>query len=221
MPKSASNACNGTSILRLLATGPQSLDLICRHVYGKPAPIGSRARMNVRGIVGRLIAAGHVDRIGKVNATLRNQGGATFDATAKGRAFLSAGKTITSGANGPRTGVPKKSAGMRQRIWHALRLKQKATTLELCELIHEEGDPDPIKVTDNARKYFTALARAGIVKKLNTRASGQEPSSRGFLRYALLRDLGPRAPLTGKTFVTNPNAPDTEARIPYAERKAK
>lgn len=208
--------CDGTTVLRFLVErGPQSLDVICRHVLGQVAPVGSQARRNVRSVIGRLIGAGLAERHGRANSSLQNRDAAIFAATEAGECWIAAGKTVTSGANGPRTGVPKKSAGIRQRIWEVLRRKQKATLNDLVEMAWRDGDPEAVKVIDNARKYLTALARAGIVKKLATRAPGFAPSSNGFNRYALLRDLGPRAPLTGRTFVTNPNAPDTEARILY------
>jgi hypothetical protein len=215
----AASSCDGTTVLRLLVDqGPQSLDAICRHVLGKPAPIGSQARRNVRAVIGRLIGGGLVERQGRANGSLRNQDVAIFAAARAGHAFVASGKTITSGPRGAMTGVPKKDAGMRQRLWEVLRRKQKATLADLVELARRDGDPDPVKVIDNARKYMRGLARAGIVKKLASRVPGFSPTSNGFNRYVLLLDLGPRAPLTGKRFVTNPNAPDTEARIAYRER---
>lgn len=222
MAKAARDSCDGTTVLTLLVSGPQSLDAICRHVYGgKVVAVGDQRRKNARAAVGRLIAAGHAHRIGKPNSTLQNQGAAIFDATAAGRAFIASGKKVTSGPKGPFNGVTNRTGGMRQRIWEALCAKPRATLDDLVGLIHRPSDPDPVKVTDNARKYLKALSRAGIVRRLKDRAPGFAPTSNGFVRFQLLRDLGPLAPLTGKTFVTDPNAPDSAAaRIPYLTEKS-
>lgn len=202
----------------LVGQGPQSLDAICLHVLGAIPRAHARPRKYVQMAIGRLMARSLVERHGRPNSTLANKGPAIFAATKAGHDLVAAGKAISSGPVKAMTGVVKKDAGMRQRLWEVLRRKQKATLADLVELARRDGDPDPVKVIDNARKYMRALARAGIVKKLATRAPGYSPTSNGFNRYVLLLDLGPRAPLTGKRFVTNPNAPDTEARIAYRER---
>jgi hypothetical protein len=71
-----------------------------------------------------------------------------------------------------------------------------------------------------ARTFLKALARAGIVKALADRAPGAAPTSNGNRRFKLVRDLGRRAPITGRDFITDPNADGVDnARIPYQVEK--
>lgn len=225
MRKAVRQGCDGTTVLKVLVSGgPCTLDTLCRAIFGKPQPVNSNGRKNIRTAIGRLIKNDLAISAQPAQQTFPiNHAGVTFDATAAGRKFIADGKTLTGGPKGPNSGAPvaKNGSDLRQRFWNALRMKEKATLVDVVELAHRDDDPDPVKVTANARRYFDALERAGIVKRLGVKAAGIGPHSRGHIRFALLKDLGGRAPLAGRTFLTNLNAPVTEARIAYAERKKK
>lgn len=140
---------------------------------------------------------------------------AHYRITDKGNGFVRAGKRITSGPKGNLTGVPKARSGNgRALIWNALRMKRCATLPELAELCRTKKHSDPKKVSENARKYLNALRRAGIVVVMARREEGHAPSSNGYLRFRLLRDLGPKAPVPCRLFVFDVNSSE---RIAYRE----
>jgi hypothetical protein len=68
-----------------------------------------------------------------------------------------------------------------------------------------------------ARTYLLLLCRAGVALRLRDREPGFAPSSNGFVRYALMKDLGPIAPVTRANALFDPNA---RKHIAYATRKA-
>ena len=47
---------------------------------------------------------------------------------------------------------------------------------------------------NNLRRYLKALAGAGVVRRMKRRVAGTRPTSNGFLKYQLLRDIGEIAP---------------------------
>lgn len=113
-----------------------------------------------------------------------------------------------------RNGPPRIIADTkRQKYWTALRIAGKATLVDLVETASRRGD-DPAKAIGNARKYLKALAKAGVAAVLPLRAKGHAPTSNGFLRFAIVRDLGPLAPIVRHKGVFDPNTRET---IPYAE----
>jgi hypothetical protein len=209
-----------TAILHILAASAEavSLDDICRALDPyKPRGPGAQHRRNVINSLGKLMTGGHA--VSHRVKALHNQGGASYAATAKGRALIAADGKIKSGQkgpeNGPRDPLPN---SMRQRIWTAFRMSGKATLTDLAELIHREGDPAGVKVIDNARKYLKGLCRAGIAVQMRGRVAGSAPSSNGHLRFGVINDIGPKAPVCGAKDVFDPNA---RKRIPYkAEKKA-
>lgn len=96
-----------------------------------------------------------------------------------------------SGNAAPR--MPRaKNDTLRARVWAALRAMKKATIPELLELAAGGNERDP---HSNARRYLRILASAGVVRLLDHRAPGLALTSNGFQRYALIDDLGPKAPI--------------------------
>jgi|GEM_PF-3632899 len=141
-----------------------------------------------------------------------------YAATAKGRKLNKEGGRITSGCQGNWNAPPRVMPDTaRQRIWSAFRRAKKATFAELVEVVRDDGE-DAAAMIENTRKFFKALARAGIALQLRDRADGFAPTSNGFHRYALVKDLGKLAPVTGKKCVFDPN---TGERIQYQKKEKK
>jgi hypothetical protein len=203
------------ALLRLIADagGPVSASALCVSMGTKP-PIERRnpARKRVIEALGRLMRKKLVMPGNRRN---NNEGVEPYyELTVAGRAFVSAGKTVTSGPAGPLTGQRRLAPdGLRARFWNALRIKKKATVADIVEAAWRPDDCLHARAIDNARHYLHALVRAGIVVKMAVRDPGYAPTSNGFVRFALVRDLGPDAPVTSKAHVFDPNA---RAKIPYA-----
>ena len=172
-------------------------------------------RKAVIACLGRLTAKKLVERV-----TKRKGFGAgeepLYVATKTGAAFARAGKRLTSGPNGPHTGARKPIEGsFRARLWNAFRMQKKATLNSLIEIARLPSDGD--QVANNALKFMNALVRAGVAARLPTREKGYAPTSNGFVRFALIRDLGPLQPVAGTVSLINPN--EGERFIPYADAK--
>jgi hypothetical protein len=75
---------------------------------------------------------------------------------------------------------------LRQRAWDALRMLQKTTLEEICLLSKEGGERD---IESALGKYVRALDRAGYLQRLPIKAAN------GALRYRLVRNSGPQAPV--------------------------
>lgn len=142
--------------------------------------------------------------------------GIRYLATMAGVAFVRAGKTVASGPTGPHTGVRKQKETFRADLWRAIRQKRKVTVSGLLELAMPDGS-DAARAQRNVQTYLNALAKVRIVTALEIRAGGDSPFSRGCIRYALLRDLGPQAPqlCLKKGFVFDPNSRE---RIAFPEK---
>lgn len=200
-----------TKTLHALAAGPLSIDdlaaLVCR------CPPTRRCRKQVIECVGRLMQNGLARRadvatVSEAFAANRERRVPVYRLTAEGRAWFVSGRAITSGPKGPHNGIAKGSEDtLRARAWRALRMMpdKRATLPDLVEAARRDGDPAPEKAIENLRKYLGLLARAGIVIKLAARAEGFAPTSNGFTRFAILDDLGPKAPIPTKGELLNPN----------------
>jgi hypothetical protein len=75
---------------------------------------------------------------------------------------------------------------LRQRAWEALRMLQKTTLEELCLLTKEGAERD---IESALGKYVRALEAAGYLQRLPIKAPN------GALRYRLVRNSGPQAPV--------------------------
>ena len=174
-------------------------------------------RKQVLECIGRLAKRKLVERTNP-GRTLRNQTEPFYRATKAGVRFVDEGKRVTSGPTGPHTGVRRGSQeSFRARLWRALRIQKKATIPDLIEVARNARDAE--NITSNALRYLQALESAGIVAKLPTREKGHAPSSPGFIRWAILRDLGPLAPAAGAKRLVDPNAVGDARFIPYQEAK--
>lgn len=133
--------------------------------------------------------------------------------TAAGRAALAAGRKIRSGPNGPETGHRRRDRGIRQRVWNALRTGKKLTVDDLIMRACEGEERDP---RSNVRKYLVALARAGYVRQMPVREPGLNPTSNGCVRWWLVKDTGPAAPVArmSRRALWDVN---TEEQIPFAD----
>lgn len=92
----------------------------------------------------------------------------------------------------------KPARDAKQRAWATMRRHRQFTTADL-QMLAEIGK-------DNILKYLKALAAVGVVECIKDRDSGR---SMGHKTWRLLKDLGPRRPLTwkdGRVFDPNTDA---------------
>ncbi len=159
-------------------------------------------------------------RVGTAMATLmsrglvRSVGRGRYALTAAGRQVVTSGKEIRSGPRGLHTGVRRPAQDtLRARLWRALRLKRKASLPELLTLAARGSERAAER---NAWMYLRALHSAGYIQKLPSRAPGTHPNSRGHIKWLVIRDTGPRAPIVRRRHreMVDPN---TGERFPLGE----
>lgn len=207
-----------TDVLRALARskGPLNITAICLSLDVDATSM--RERKSVIRAIGNLVSRKLVSRV-KPPATDKRAfepPTVTYQATADGRKFAAAGKEIEPGPRGPHTGPFKEGREtLRARVWSTLRTFQKATIPELLES-WLSADDDEKAAADNVAKYLKALVRAGVVVEMKVRSKGFAPTSNGFKRFMLMRDLGPKAPQISRGWVFDQNRGE---RIAYAEDK--
>ena len=136
-----------------------------------------------------------------------------FRAMSAGREFLAQGQAVQPGPKGPHTGKPQpQSQGLRARAWAAMRAQGQFTVGGLVEIAVKGGEAYP---HNNIRAYVRKLEAAGYVARLRRRQAGTAPTSNGYIRYLLLKNTGPKAPIwrlrTGVLF-----DPNTRAEINFA-----
>ena len=123
---------------------------------------------------------------------VRSVGPSCYVLTAAGHRVVESGREIRSGPRGLHTGVRRPAQDtLRARLWRALRLKRKASLPQLLTLAARGSER---AAENNAWMYLRALHSAGYIHRLATRAPGESPSSRGRIRWLMLRDTGPMAP---------------------------
>jgi hypothetical protein len=210
-----------TSVLRFIAEAvlPPDIDAIVRYMQRRETTkTFPRLRKQVMECVGRLLQNKLVQRCDVKRRVFGEPVIALYCLTDAGEAAVASGKRITSGPNKPLV-APRKSAAstFRARLWAAFRISKKATLPDLIELAREDRDADDVH--SNALRYLTALVRAGVAARLPTREPGYAPSSPGFVRFALIRDLGPGAPIAAAKSLVDPNAEGDARFIPYGEKK--
>lgn len=167
-----------TAVLHALAADE------CRMVDDVATRAGLSNRITVKA-VGSLISRGFATRAERGCYTL----------TDEGEAFRAGGNIIKSGPRGPLNGAmrrPRRQT-MRDRLWHAIRIKGKASLRELLETASASDDDGD--GYSNAQRYLRALHCAGYLRLLPRREAGTALTSNGYQRYQLLRDTGPQAPL--------------------------
>ncbi len=171
-------------------------------------PMTGMGRKDVVRAVGKLIGKGYAER--------KDIG--CYTLTAEGEAFRASGQKFKPGTY-KRTAKhwrPRPNS-MRDRLWAAIRIRQKASMPELIELASRDDKERTKAAYDGAWRYIDTLARVGILRELPTRAPGTALTSNGFKRWQLVTDLGPVAPQIRKnaTEVYDPNA-DQSFPIPTA-----
>lgn len=116
-----------------------------------------------------------------------------FQLTAAAREALASGTEVVfrSGPRGPTPRTRPVAGSLRARLWHAMRIREKFTIGDLLGLAAQDETQAPC----NAGRYLSDLARAGYVRVLARRAPGHKPTSNGCLRYSLIRNTGPLAPI--------------------------
>ncbi len=197
---------HSTLVLRALCGDPLGPSTVLYLVNDTGLP-----RKKILNALGRLIAARLAQRI----EIPRKFGPrhCQYSPTAKGIALILCGGRVAPGPKGPLNGQRKtRKETFRARLWTALRMKRKATVPELVEAARRGYEKN---AANNAQGFMRQLARAGIVTVLPVRAKGFAPSSPGFGRYALARDLGPKCPLAGRKHLFDPNS---GTKTPYREK---
>lgn len=113
--------------------------------------------------------------------------------TAAGRAAHQAGTIrLTSGPKGKHIAARINRGTLRERAWTAMRLKGKFSIADLAMLCMQGTERD---IESNLRKYLRALERVGYVRQLAIREHGSALTSNGFVRYQLMVNTGPLAPV--------------------------
>ncbi len=137
--------------------------------------------------------------------------------TRAGRAAIAEGARLRSGPKGPRTGHLVREGTLRARAWAAMRIKGKFSIDDIVMLCVAGGERD---VRSNLGKYFRALARAGYLRPLPTREAGIAPTSNGAIRYLLVENTGPKAPVwsMSRRRLYDPN---TEEEITFVDELPK
>lgn len=147
-------------------------------------------------------------RLAKLIATLERRGLATapkigcYRRTPRGDKIVATSAPLRSGPTKP-SGPRPSSDGLRARAWRALRMLKKATLAEILEIADAGEQKSP---SSNLYRYFGALIRAGVMVKLDRREAGAAMTSNGFVRWSLIRDLGPIAPVMRHGGVFDPNS---------------
>jgi len=130
-------------------------------------------RKAVTQAVGKLIRRGLVERAER----------GCFHLTATGKVAQLHDVPLTSAPLRPFTDMRKHRKSLRVRAWRAMRVQQKFTIGEI-EAMAARGEKH---ANGGIQRYLLLLERAGYLRRLRKR--GRE------LRYALVRDTGPEAPM--------------------------
>lgn len=112
--------------------------------------------------------------------------------TPAGIAAWREGAKLRSGPKGAHIGRKTVSGTVRERAWSALRITGKGSIPDVIMLAAEGGERD---IANNIGKYFSALERAGYLRQLRVREPGTSPTSNGHVRWLLVRNSGPLAPV--------------------------
>ncbi|SDH90125.1 hypothetical protein [Roseospirillum parvum] len=123
-----------------------------------------------------------------------------FRLTDHGRAHVAAGTPLTSAPIKQFTAMRRHRDSLRVRAWRAMRMRGKFTIADVAGLALRPGERE-----GEVQRYLRTLFRAGYLRRL----AGGGPC----LRYALVRDTGPEAPMLidGRRAVRDPNTGDTVA----------
>lgn len=116
--------------------------------------------------------------------------------TEAGELARAEGRRRAAGPSAPAGPGDPRPAGLRTRVWRALRMLRKASLPELLEIAATDAETAATgRTANNAGRYLAALAAAGVVTVMPDRDPGTAPTSNGFKRYLLVEDLGPLTPV--------------------------
>lgn len=212
--------CDQLSILRALvaAKEPMTIDaLVAAKLCGEGGHVHARAqRHQIIKTLGKLGQRNFARRINPLaRGNFHEHDPALYEATDAGRAHVKSGAPLPVP---PRTSGVKRTSELRERLWRALRQMpgKRGTLPEVVELVIKPGEKFD-RLLDQAHKYFLPLVRAGVLVQLGQRAGGNALTSNGFVRYALIRDLGAAAPVSGAKRVFDPN---TNEQLPFIKKPA-
>ncbi|MCM0081813.1 hypothetical protein L4X63_09450 [Geomonas sp. Red32] len=133
--------------------------------------------------------------------------------TDAGRSAIAEGNGCMPGPKGPTGPVCRRRNTIRQRLWLALRIERKGTIQGIVSLILQDGE-DAALLTTNAQKYFSALCRANYLTRLPGRSEGTAPTSNGYVRYLLVENTGPKAPMVRRLELALYD-PNTGKSVPF------
>lgn len=115
-----------------------------------------------------------------------------FRLTSAGRKHKHEGSVIAGSINF--NGIPPPARNtLRFRLWNALRNEEKAQTVD--QLLEMAVNGEETSPHNNACTYLRALETAGYVVRMARKAKGPARTSPGLIRFRLVRDTGPDAPV--------------------------
>ncbi len=115
-----------------------------------------------------------------------------FQLTAAGQAAAKRGEQITPGPNGEHKAARRAMPDtLRQRAWNAIRIQRRFTIQDILTAAATGAEAN---AENNLQRYFKALCKAGVLRRLPKRQAGSALTSNGFAQYTLVRDLGHVAP---------------------------
>lgn len=128
-----------------------------------------------------------------------------------GLVLVKTGGEVKSGPRGE-TAAKQHTGTLRVKTWRAMRQRKKFSLNDLIVLV---ADGDEKAIESNVGKYLRALERTGYLTRMARRAAGTATTSNGFLRYLLVRDSGPLAPVwrQGKSAVYDPNTQEEHGYV--------
>lgn len=126
-----------------------------------------------------------------------------YKITSAGLVLIQSGGEVKSGPRGE-TAAKQHTGTLRVKSWRAMRQRKKFSLNDLIVLV---ADGDEKSIESNLGKYLRALERAGYLTRMARREAGTATTSNGYLRYLLVRDSGPIAPVwrPSKNAVYDPN----------------
>lgn len=128
---------------------------------------------------------------------ISRSGRGCFALTAAGQTAIAEGGKLRAGPRGPQeSGQRRRDPGMRQRIWNTLRTGRKLT---IDDILMRVSDGDERDGRGNVGKYLRALAKGGYTQPMAIREVPLCPTSNGSIRWWLISDTGPKAPVVRVT----------------------
>ncbi|BCB26451.1 hypothetical protein SKTS_13370 [Sulfurimicrobium lacus] len=120
-----------------------------------------------------------------------------------GHVLIARGFEVKSGPRGE-TAVKQHTDTLRMKAWRAMRQRKKFSLGDLLVLVANGGEK---AIENNVGQYLRALERAGYLTRMARREPGTAMTSNGFIRYLLVKDSGPLAPIwrPSKETVYDPN----------------